>query len=352
VGRKNAPGKGAVPGSYVIYYRDASMDFKDYYTILGVPETASQEEIRQAFRKLARQYHPDVAKDKTQAEERFKEINEAYEVLGDPEKRRRYDQLRQAWKQGGVGAGVGGGPRTEWRWEDIGGEGFPFGFEGTGFSDFFERFFGPGSDLFSELFRRPRGARAGAARATVGYERGRDLEADILVRLEEVLRGGTRTVRLRIPSERGGAVERVYQVRIPPGVREGQRIRLPGQGEPGVGGGPPGDLYLRVRLERHPLFRVEDGDLYCDLPVAPWEAVLGAKAELQTLDGRVEVKIPPGTRAGAHLRLPGLGLPKPEGGRGDLYARIRIEVPERLTAKERALWEELARVSSFNPRKS
>ncbi|CAF0694018.1 DnaJ C-terminal domain-containing protein [Candidatus Methylacidithermus pantelleriae] len=328
------------------------MEFKDYYAILGVPETASADDIRQAFRKLARQYHPDVAKDKVRAEEKFKEINEAYEVLGDPDKRRRYDELRRAWKEGAVAAGVGGGPRAQWRWEPVEEEGFPFGFEGTGFSDFFERFFGPGADIFGELFRRRAGTFRGDTGVSTDYERGRDLEADILVSLEEVLRGGTRTVRVRFPSSQGRTIERVYQVRIPPGVREGQRIRLPGQGEPGRGNAPSGDLYLRVRLERHPVFQVGDSDLYCELPIAPWEAVLGGKAELQSLDGKIELKIPPGSQAGSRLRLPGLGLPRPEGGRGDLYVTLRVVVPEKVTAKERALWEELARVSSFRPRAS
>jgi curved DNA-binding protein len=321
--------------------------FKDYYKALGVARGAPAEEIKQAFRKLARQHHPDVAKNKAAGEEKFKEINEAYEVLGDPEKRRRYDELGANWQEGGTGqtAAAGGrGGRAAYA------EGEPdFEFGGTGFSDFFESFFGGRQDSF-------RSSRRGGAGRGGGYEEGaanegQDVEADLLVSLEEALRGSLRKVTLRRPGDRGED-DRLdtYQVRIPPGVREGQRIRLAGQGSPGAGGGRMGDLYLRVRLARHPDFSVQGADLYCDLDLAPWEAVLGVKVKIPTLDGATSLRVPPGTEAGSQLRLRGLGLPREGGGRGDLYATARIQTPSSIPAEERPLWEKLGRTSTFKPR--
>src|SRR6267378_328889 len=229
------------------------VQFRDYYETLGVPKTATDDEIKSAFRKLARKYHPDVAKDKKTAEEKFKEINEAYEVLSDPEKRRKYDQLGANWNQpggfqpppdwGGGGAQPGGG-YYQWSGGDRGG-GIDFEFGGTGFSDFFESFFGGG---------RGRSAFGGFGQRTASAERGSDVEADIMVPLEEALNGATRQVSLR---RAGSKKVETYQVKIPRGVREGQRIRLAGQGEAGERGGKSGDLFLRVRLARHPDFSVE-----------------------------------------------------------------------------------------------
>ena len=322
------------------------MKFQDYYETLGVARTASPEEIKQAFRKLARRYHPDVAKNKVAGEAKFKEINEAYEVLSDPEKRRRYDELGAEWQEGGrtpsAAAPWGrGGPRPP-------GSESEFEFGGTGFSDFFESFFGSRHAGFGSG-RRP-SARAGAGEEEFAYE-GQDVEADLLVTLEEALRGSLRKVTLRRPGGDGKA-ERTdtYKVRIPPGVREGQRIRLAGQGGKGAGGGSAGDLYLRVRLARHPYLSVLGADLNCDLDLAPWEAVLGAQTKIPTLDGATTLRVPPGTAAGSRLRLRGLGLPREDGTRGDLYATVRIQTPASVTAAERALWEQLAKVSTFRPR--
>lgn len=303
--------------------------FKDYYETLGVPRTAAPEEIKQAFRKLARIHHPDVAKNKAAGEAKFKEINEAYEVLSDPEKRRRYDELGVNWQDGGPG-NQGGARRGPMRPQ--GEAGFEFG--GTGFSDFFESFFGRGWNGDGGAFGHP----------------GQDVEADILVTLEEALRGSLRKVTLR-RSSGGGQADRTdtYQVRIPPGVREGQRIRLAGQGEEGSRGESAGDLYLRVRLARHPDFSVEGADLHCDLDLAPWEAVLGVQVKIPTLDGMTSLRVPPGTAAGSRLRLRGLGLPD-KGGRGDLYATVRVQVPASASAEEKSLWEQLARASKFKPR--
>jgi curved DNA-binding protein len=319
--------------------------FKDYYETLGVARTATPEEIKQAFRKLARLYHPDVAKNKVTGEKKFKEINEAYEVLGDPENRRRYDELGASWQEGGGPFAPGGSQRD--RAGSPQGES-DFEFDGTGFSDFFESFFGGGRGGFGS-YRRP--AAHPGDDEDVFARQGRDVEADLLVALEEALRGSLRKVTLRRPGSNGGA-DRLdtYQVRIPPGVREGQRIRLAGQGGPGSGGGPAGDLYLRVRLARHPDFIVQGADLHCDLDLAPWEAVLGVQARIPTLDGPTSIRVPPGTTAGRQLRLRGLGLPRGDHSRGDLYATVRIQSPASVSAEERALWEKLARLSPFKPR--
>lgn len=329
-----------------------SVQFKDYYAILGVPKDASEEDIKKAFRKLARKYHPDVAGNKAEAEEKFKEINEAYEVLSDPEKRRRYDQLGARWKEG-----AGFEPPPGWE-QAAGGPNWQsaeFHFDGTGFSDFFERFFGGGrfggiEDLFGgaqfgEAGRM--GARGPRAR------RGQDIEGDILVTLDEVQHGSVREIRLQQTDPRTGRQEtHSFRVRIPVGVRDGQTIRVPGKGGPGSGGGSAGDLYLRVRLAAHPDFRVRGGDLYYDLDLAPWDAVLGTTVQVPTLTGPVSVRIPPGTQAGQQLRVRGRGLPA-GGGQpaGDLYILVRVQVPKKLTEEERKLWKRLRAISTFDPRR-
>lgn len=310
-----------------------AVTFQDYYETLGVPRTAGAEEIKQAFRKLARLYHPDVAKNKVTGEAKFKEINEAYEVLGDPEKRRRYDELGPNWQGGDAPGRASGGGADGWSGTPRSARGAPdFEFGGTGFSDFFESFFGGGRD-------------------GLDAQEGRDVEADLLVTLEEALRGSSRQVTLRRPGQLGQP-ERTdkYQVRIPPGVREGQRIRLAGQGSAGRAGGAAGDLYLRVRLARHPDFSVQEADLHCDLVLAPWEAVLGVQAKIPTLDGQTTLRVPPGSAGDSQLRLRGLGLPKEDGTRGDVYATLRIRTPATVSAEERALWAQLAALSTFKPR--
>lgn len=331
------------------------VEFKDYYAILGVPRDASEEEIKKAFRKLARQYHPDVAKDKKAAEEKFKEINEAYEVLSDPEKRRRYDALGSHWRQGEAFTPPPGWEHRAWTSPD-GAQHFEFHFGGTGFSDFFERFFGGGRFRDLGVFMEE-GPGSGAEFVERGFaRRGADVEGDILVTLDEVFHGSVRTVSLqRVNARTGESETHSFKVRIPPGVQEGQIIRIPGKGGEGWGGGPPGDLYLRVRMAAHPDFRVRGSDLYYDLPLAPWEAVLGCTVTIPLPDGPVTIRVPPGTNSGQQLRVRGRGLPQgSSGARGDLYAVVTVQVPEaaELTPQERELWERLRQISRFQPRAS
>ena len=327
------------------------IEFKDYYKVLGVPRTASQEDIKKAFRKLARQYHPDVAKDKKGGEAKFKEINEAYEVLGDPANRAKYDELGV---DGGAAAGFQGAPGQRGRSSrgPAGGEGVEFHFDGTGFSDFFEQFFGRGSrfDGANEFVHPGVGSNQEA-----GFvHRGSDFESDILVTLEEALTGSERTISLqRVDRRTEQTKTQTLKVRIPPGVHEGQAIRVAGMGEDGVGGGAPGDLYLRVRFAAHPEYRVRGSDLYYGLALAPWEAVLGTRVTIPTLKDHVSVRIPPGTNQGRQLRVRGHGLPVGRtDGQGDLYVVINIELPSELTEEERELWTKLSKISDFNPRKT
>ena len=317
-----------------------AVQYKDYYESLGVPRTASADEIKKSFRKLAREYHPDVAKDKKKAEEKFKEINEAYEVLSDPEKRKKYDELGPNWKSGaefrpppGYGGQAFRGGRT------AGGEEFHFG--GTGFSDFFESLFGARmrGGGFSNFDQR--GAFSGEDLA----ERGADIEGDIMVTLEEAARGSVRTVNVTHGDRRES-----HQVKIPAGISEGQKLRLAGRGEHGSGGGNAGDLYLRVRFAKHPDFEVDGHNLVYELELAPWEAALGAEIAVPTLDARVNIKIPAGTASGQKLRVRHRGLPQRDGAHGDLMVVTKIVVPEKLSATEKKLWEQLAHESKFNPR--
>jgi DnaJ-class molecular chaperone len=333
-----------------------AVKFKDYYDVLGTSKTATEDDIRKAYRTLARQYHPDVNPGDKSAEERFKEINEAYEVLSDPEKRKKYDQLGPNWK-----AGSDFTPPPGWQSANIDfdgfGDGFGTGRGSSGFSDFFESFFGG-----------RRGARAGA-----GFRmRGEDINAEITLALEQVHRGVTRSIALQIhepcptcggsgskdgetcPTCRGSGViphQKTFDVTIPAGVRDGSVIRLAGQGEPGANGAPAGDLFLHVRIEPHPLFEIiDENDIQIELPISPWEAALGATVRVPTLDGNADMKIPPATQGGKRLRLRAQGLNKRDGGRGDEYVKVKIVIPPKLTAKEKQLFEKLAAESHFNAR--
>jgi len=309
-----------------------SAEYKNYYDILGVAKSASDAEIKKAYRKLARKYHPDIAKDRSGSEIKFKEINEANEVLSDQDKRRKYDELGADWNRpdrqsGSRTGGFRGGSGADAEYH----------FEGTGYSDFFEQFFGR------------RGHPAGGDLA----QQGRDIESDILVTLSEALHGSTRTINLqRVDSRTGQSSMQTLRVKIPPGVHEAQLIRLGGKGQEGVGGGEPGNLYLRVQFTKHPDFRVQGNNLYYNLELSPWEAVLGATVHISTLDGTVALKVPPGTTAEREFRLRGKGLPADNATRGDLHAITRILVPSILTPEEKILWEQLASISTFNPRRT
>jgi curved DNA-binding protein len=308
---------------------------RDFYEILGVGRDASAEEIRKAYRKLARKHHPDVNKDDG-AEERFKEISEAYDVLSDPDKRQQYDRFGAAWRQAAAGGGPGsGGP------SGFGG----FGAGGPGFSDIRVEF-GEGSDLdLNDILGSFFGGGGSGRRTGFGgfAARGSDHEATLELTLAEAARGGRRSVRL--------GDGRSYEVNVPAGVRDGQRIRLAGEGGQGSGGGPSGDLFLRVALKPDRRFRLTGRDLHTEVAVAPWEAALGATVEIPTLEGAAKVKVPAGSSSGRRLRLRGQGYPDGKGGKGDLYASVRIVVPKHISDRERELFEQLAKASSFHARK-
>jgi curved DNA-binding protein len=311
---------------------------RDYYEALGVSRDATADQIQQAFRTLARRYHPDVNKDPG-AEDRFKEINEAYHVLSDPQTRKRYDRFGEDFRrvpedweeQAQAGAGVGGfggsrggpgGPRVYYG-QGFGGQGF--GGQGAGVNI---------NDLFGDIFSGGGG---------FGPAPGADQEAQLELTVEEAYRGGKRQISLD---------GRTYTVNIPAGVVGGQRIRLAGEGGQGSGNGQAGDLYLVVRIKPHPRFRLDGRDITVDLPVSPWEAVLGATVAVGTPGGEAKVKVPPGSSTGRRLRLRGEGMPNPRGTPGDLYAEVKIVVPPKPTARERELFEQLAAESTFDARRS
>lgn len=311
------------------------MEYKDYYKIMGVDRNASQEEIKRAYRRLARKYHPDVSKE-ADAEARFKEVNEAYEVLKDPQKRKAYDQLGSQWH-----AGDNFTPPPGWEQSfDFGGGGFT-GADTGAFSDFFESLFGMG------------GHRAGTARGGRGFHfRGQDQHARIAIPLEDAYHGATRTITLQVPEvdAHGHVVNktRSLKVNIPKGVVQGTQIRLAGQGAGGMGGGTAGDLFLEVEFQPHPLFRAEGADIYLQLPVAPWEVALGAKVKVPTLGGTVDLTIPAGAQSGQKLRLKGRGLPARTP--GDQYVVLQVVTPKPATDEAKSLYERMRREMAFDPR--
>jgi curved DNA-binding protein len=311
---------------------------RDFYEVLGVGRDASADDIQSAYRKLARTYHPDVNKDPG-AEDRFKEVSEAYDVLSDPEMRRRYDAFGHDFRQVPEGvdpqqwarARAGAAQSRAGRW----------GSTRTREPDT-EWFTSTGGIDFEELFGDLRDGR----RRSWGPIPGADQEAELTLTVEEAFRGGARSITLSGPDG-----SRNYDVTIPPGVTEGQRIRLAGQGGQGTGQAPPGDLYFVVRLAPHPRYRVEGRDLYVELPLSPWEAALGATVAVDTPGGEAKLRVPAGTSSGRRLRLKDRGLPSQRGAPGDLYAEVRIMVPATPSDDERRLFEELARVSTFDPRR-
>jgi curved DNA-binding protein len=336
-----------------------AVKFQDYYETLGVGRSATQPEIQRAYRALARKYHPDVSKEKD-AEAKFKQINEAYEVLRDPEKRQRYDQLGANWKPGQDFTPPGYESATGFR----PGSGFHYRTSGEpgDFSDFFEMFFGRGTggggrgaggrasggaaspfaDIFEQAARQGRGGRGARP------HEGQSIESEITISLEDAYFGGSRQI--TIQSEDGRMAPRTLNVKIPKGLTDGSTIRLKGQGAPGMGNGGAGDLLLHIHIAPHPRFTVDGRDLIVTLPVTPWEAALGAKVPLATLEGQVTITIPPGTPSGRKLRLRGKGMPGRAGQEsGDLLVRPQIEVPKTLTDEERTLFAQLRDASKFDP---
>jgi curved DNA-binding protein len=309
------------------------LEFKDYYSIMGVARDATQDEIKRAYRKLARKYHPDVSKEKD-AEQRFKEVGEAYEVLGDAEKRAAYDQLGANWR-----AGQDFRPPPDW---DAG-----FEFSGGGFTGADAGHF---SDFFESLFGRGFG---GGAPGGQFHAHGQDRHAKILIDLEDAYTGATRTISLRVPEvdAHGRVVTRDHKlnVTIPKGIRAGQHLRLAGQGGVGMGQAKAGDLFLEIEFAPHRLYRVEDRDVYLDVPVAPWEAALGASIRVPTPAGAVDLKVPAGSASGSKLRLKGRGVPASTP--GDFYVVLQLVTPPASDGAAKQFYERMtAQFKSFDPR--
>ena len=342
-----------------------AVNTKDYYQVLGLNRSASADDIKTAYRKLARKFHPDLNPGDKAAEERFKELQEAYDVLSDAENRKLYDQYGDNWravKQGGGPPPPGWQPGRGAGATQAGG----FDFSDFDFGGFRSGGGGAGFDIFEEMFG---GRASGRGRRR---ERGSDVEAELEISLEEAHRGGRRTLQMQVaevcPNCHGTGVvnenqtcptcggagqitkPKTIEVNIPAGVRDGSTVRLAGQGSAGANGQPAGDLYLHIRVRPHPVFTVRGDDLELELPIAPWEAVLGAKVDVPTIESKVELRIPEGAQSGQRLRLRGQGLNKRKGGRGDEYVRLKTVVPKQVTPEERRLYEELRSVSKFNPR--
>ncbi len=336
------------------------MEYKDYYQIMGVERSATQDEIKRAYRKLARKYHPDVSKE-ADAEKRFKEVGEAYEVLKDPEKRVAYDQLGANWK---AGQDFNAPPDWDAGFE-FGGGGFTGGNAGgaqyqnfteadaSAYSDFFESLFGQG---FQQAGASGRAGPQGFQQRGSFHSAGSDHHAKILIDLEDAMNGATRSISLRVPDvDASGHVttkERVLKINIPKGIKQGQHIRLSGQGNPGVGQGKAGDLYLEIEFNPHSIYRVDGRDVYLDLPVAPWEAALGASVKAPTPGGMVDLKVKPGSANGSKMRLKGRGIPasSSKNSAGDLYVVLQVTLPPASTDSEKAAYEKMQQSFSFNPR--
>jgi curved DNA-binding protein len=335
-----------------------AVKFKDYYEVLGVKRDATDDQVRQAYRKLARKHHPDVNPGDKVAEDKFKEINEANEVLSDPEKRKRYDQLGPNWKDGAEFTPPPGWGRVNVQFDDLGSI-----FGGGGFSDFFETLFG-GNKSAGQTEHRRRGTRNRTGR-------GQDAEAEMEISLEDAHKGGRHRITLQgtrscpacggTGNSSGGVCStcrgaghlmspRTIDVNIPPAAREGSVIKVKKHGHSGASAGEPGDLFIKLKLKPHPTFTVSGDDITAEAPVSPWEAVLGATIEVPTIDGKAEVKIPAGAQGGQRLRLRGQGLNKRSGGRGDQYVKLKVVVPTHPSDREKQIYRDLSEASSFNPR--
>ena len=347
------------------------MDYRDYYKVLGVEKKASQDDIKKAYRKLARKYHPDANPNNKAAEEKFKEIGEAYEVLKNPDKRSKYDQLGSNWKQysraGAQGWPGAGGTGQSYTY-NYSGEDFGFGDLGSGFSDFFEMFFGRGSgERFSNGFGSPDGM-GGASTGSRGtgtqskqdnrrsfwktgggaIQKGQDYQYNLTITLREAFFGTERAISL----QKNGKV-RTVNVKVPKGIKDGGKIRVKGEGGQGSRGGEGGDLYLVANISQHHLFTRKENDLYCEIPVTLKEALFGAKIDVPTFEGKVNVTLPPNTQNGKTLRLKGKGMPKPKSTEsGDLYIKIKMVLPSHLTEDQKKHLEEFAKTYKENPRQS
>jgi curved DNA-binding protein len=339
-----------------------AVKFKDYYEVLGVARDATDEQIRQAFRKLARKHHPDLNPGDKAAEEKFKELNEANEVLSDPEKRKRYDRLGANWKAGAEFTPPPGWGNVNVEYGDLSDL-----FGGGGFSDFFETLFGGGAKTNR---REPAGQQRRGPRSSRST-RGQDAEAEMSISLEDAHKGGVHRITLQgaraCPTcngsgESGGVVcatcrgagqvlnPKTIDVNIAPGAREGSVIKVRNQGQPGLDGSEAGDLYIKLKMKPHGTFSISGDDVTTEVAITPWEAALGATIAVPTIEGKAEMKIPAGSQSGQRLRLRGQGLSKRGGGRGDLYVKLKIVVQGNLSEKEKQLYKELAEASQFNPR--
>lgn len=329
------------------------MEYKDYYSILGVDRKASADDIKQAYRRLARKFHPDVSKE-ANAEEKFKNVKEAYEVLKDPEKRTAYDELGSNWKAG-----------QEFRRPPNWGGGGQHFYTGNG-QQFSEEDLGGFSDFFSNLFGGGRGGSRTQHRGFGGaqgfddfggfhqQQRGRDQHAKVNISLDDAYKGATKMIQMQVPEvDTSGQLQhklRTLKINIPAGASEGQQLRLAGQAGPGIGGGPAGDLYLEINIDPHPLFSLQGRDVFLTLPVTPWEAALGADIKIPTLGGQVGLKLAAGSQSGQKLRLKGRGMPgKPHP--GDQFAILQILTPPAHTNEQREIYEKMAQAMPFNPRK-
>lgn len=342
------------------------MDYKDYYQVLGVSKSATQDEIKKAYRKLARQFHPDANPGNKQAEEKFKEIGEAYEVLKDPEKRSRYDQLGANWKQfsrAGQQGWPGAGQGQSYSYDFNGGS-FNFGDLGSGFSDFFEMFFGRGSDdRYSTIFGNMGGRQGSQGKASSGKQtnqgrrgfwgagapqKGQDYQYQLEITLREAYFGTQRSISLKKDEK-----VRTVTVKVPKGIKDGGKIRVKGEGGPGTRGAESGDLYFAVKILPHQFFTVKGNDLHCEVPVSIKEAILGATINVPTFEGTVAVKLPPNTQTGKTLRLKGKGMPGLRGGEsGNLYIKVKVVIPATLNEEQKKYFDKFAKIYEENPRQS
>ncbi|MFP4108099.1 MAG: DnaJ C-terminal domain-containing protein [Desulfonatronovibrio sp.] len=324
------------------------MEYKDYYEILGVNKKSSKEEIAKAYKKMAKKYHPDLNPNDPKAEDKFKEVTEAYEVLKDDEKRRLYDSFGSDWQHGQNFQPPPGYDNAHFE--------FRGGQQGAGFdfSDFFENIFGGGFGGTGRGAQRSSRGFQGDPFSGAGFARkGQDAEATLELTLEEAYKGGSKSITLQEqvigPDRKPRVQDKTLQVNIPPGIKDGSKIRLSGQGSAGMGSGQSGDLYLKVRILPHPLFKMDGNNIIYDLALTPWEAALGSNVRVPTLDGNIEMKIPEGISSGQKLRIRGRGMGR-QAAKGDQLVRIMIKVPPKPSPEEKKIWEDLARVSGFNPR--